>query len=105
MNTNTENKIENELALTYTDSKNYCEFGYWIDEYNNLDCRIITTDQTAKQKAAQICKAVNNYDSLLNALKKIYDESASLDNGVNDAGDKQISRLWEIAYKAITENK
>jgi len=35
------------------------------------------------------------------ALKKIETRSAPLDKGVNKAGDKQISAIWELASEAL----
>lgn len=40
---------------------------------------------------------------LKEALRMIEKRAAKLDNNVNKAGYKQISAIWEIAYRCLSE--
>ena len=55
--------------------------------------------QRADYMYRDLSKAQNERDEALALVEKIHNETLYLDEGVNDEGDKQISRIYEMTTK------
>lgn len=64
-----------ELSITTNievENSTYCEFGNFISDRQEIDCRIIDKYGSATKTAKLIVKAVNNHEKLIEALKECY---------------------------------
>lgn len=86
-----------ELSITTNievENSTYCEFGNFISDRQEIDCRIIDKYGSATKTALLIVKAVNNHEKLIEALKQAKEDIILLTS--NSLG--QSTCEWSTQY-------